>query len=997
MRPSDLARARLHGTSLVAALVLAALLAPAMAQSGPAATAGVRSGDHAGFGRVVLDLGPGMRPSVTSRDQTVTVRVEGPDGPVVPAADARPPRNVQTLAVRDGRLELTLAPGARLRSYRMGQRLVLDIADPDTAAPKPPPPPATAAIAAPGAAPVVPTRAPTRGRAAPDPTRGRSADAGHRAREDTPALTPAPTPVPTPAPTPAMAPVPLEPVEVARLPPLGLSATVAPGEDRAPGVVPAAATAVTLPFGPAVGAAALRRGDVALVVFDERRPIDLSALRADEVFATASIALLPGATVLRLPLPSGAQIRLSRAEAGWTVRVLPADPHPAALRPIRAEAQEGRLRLQAAAPGQVVAVPDPLSGSTLLVGTQKAEGQGVAVDRRSPEFALLSTWQGVALLPLTDALALRPAADGFLLAADAGRALSLSATASQTQAMTEAATASRRFDLPALPTEALHRRLQSARLAAASAPPQARTARRREVAEAMLALGLGAEMQAVLAAAIAEDARAAEDPDIAALAAIAAVLAGRAEQSDGIDDARLDGTDEIAFWRAARAAQMQPGAPRPAAIFGSAMPLLLSYPTALRDRLLPQVLETMAMGGEAAGARAVLERLPEQPALDLARAMVAERGGDAAAALVLYDRIALGTDRRARAVAARQAVEMRLAAGALTPAKAADALERLVYAWRGDGVEIATRLRVAELRAQSGAWRTALALLREMRGLFPEQDELARRALADTFTRSLSAGAQENLSPLDLVALAEENADLLPTGPAGHELALRLADRLMALDLPSRALPALEQLIDQAPPGIARATLGASLAALRLEQGGPAGALDALSASMVEGALPPELLERRTLVFARAAADTGDLATAIATLAELGTPPALVLRATLLERARDWPAASAALSALVRATLPATGPLDAEQSRLVLRLAAATAQAGDERALAGLRATLAPRLAQEQLRDLANLLAAAPVQGVADLPRAALEMRLARSAPAGLRAMAPAAVASGSP
>ena len=161
---------------------------------------------------------------------------------------------------------------------------------------------------------------------------------------------------------------------------------------------------------------------------------------------------------------------------------------------------------------------------------------------------------------------------------------------------------------------------------------------------------------------------------------------------------------------------------------------------------------------------------------------------------------------------------------------------------------------VAELRAQAGAWRTSLALLREMRQLFPEQGEAARRALADVFARSLEPAAQDKLSPLDLVALAEENADLLPSGPAGHALAVRLADRLMALDLPARAQVVLEKLADQAPPGIARATLGGTLAGLRLDQGAPEDALAALSASVVEGQLPPELLEQRTLVFARAAA-----------------------------------------------------------------------------------------------------------------------------------------------
>ena len=984
-----------HGAPWVLALVLGASV-PAGAQSSDVA---VRSGDHAGFGRVVIDLAPGMRPGVATEGQRLTVRLESQSGTVTLGAAPRAPRNVVAVVVRGAELELVLAPGAKPRSYRLGGRLVVDIADPVGATPaKPasatPPVPAAPAAAGTDTRPTAPRAAPPAPPAALAPA---PADAGPRpdTRRPAPAAPPADilrvgspdsryrTREDVPAPgVPAIPPVAAEAV---RAPPLGLAASFSPGEGTGP--ERPALPAVTLPFAATTGAAALRRGDSALVVFDERRPVDLSPLRDDPIFGDASIALLPSATVLRVPVGPGHRLRLSRAAAGWTVTVMPAEQGPA-IRPIRAEVLDGRLQLPADAPGQVVAVPDPLSGATMLVGTQRADGQGVPVDRRSPEFALLPTWQGVAVLPLTDALALRPHPEGFRLAAEADRALTVSAPESQAQAMSAAATASRRFDLPALPLDALHRRLQSARLAAATSPPQGRAARRRDVAEAMLALAMGPEMQAVTIATVAEDARAAEDPDIAALAAIAALLSGRTAQAEAIDDPRLTGTDEIAFWRAVRAAQLEPGAPRAAAIFGSAMPLLLSYPAPLRDRLLPLALETMARGGEAKAAQAVLERLPEQAPLDLARAIVAEKAGDQAAALQLYDRITAGSDRRARALAAREAVELRLRTGALTPAQAADALERLVFAWRGDGIETALRFRVAELRAAAGSWRTALALLRELRQTFPEQDTAAARTLTDVFARSLAPGAQDAIGPLDLVALAEENADLLPAGAAGHALADRLADRLIALDLPSRAMPVLEKLVDQAPPGVARATLAGKLAGLHLDQGAPQAALAVLSGSVVEGPLPPEVLEGRTLAFARAAAATGDLRTGVAALAELGTPAALSLRAQLLEEARDWPAATAALGALIRANLPPGGMLDREQSRLVLRMAAAAAQAGDERTLASLRANLAPRLGEEPLRDLANLLSAAPVQGVADLPRAAQEARLARSAPASLRALA---------
>jgi len=996
--------------------LFAAGVAPATAQPSPAPTpaptaaatpasapsavpVAVRTGDHRGFGRVVIDLVSGVRHTIATHEGGATLRFDSPRGAVALSAATRAPRNVKSLRARDNTLELELVPGAKLRSYKLGDRLVLDVSDaeaPPAATPRPAakPRPAASPRPVPASRPTATAR-PTAKPAprpnvvqAPLPSPAPTPAPSVAERPDTPRtpstpLAPAPSAPSSAAPTVASPVVP----SVAAAAIQGLAATRAVAGE--PGGRGDAAAAITLPFGPAVGAAALRRGDVALVVFDDRRPVDLAGLRGDAVFRDATITVLPTATLLRLPLLANQQIRLARAKGGWTVSVLPAGPTAPALRPIRAEMDEGRMRLPAEAPGQVVSVPDPLTGGSLMIGTQKAVGQGVPIDRRTPEFALLPTWQGVAVMALTDALTLRPNTEGFILAADAERALALSASDSQAQAMTEAAASSRRYDLPALPVEALQRRLQSATLAAATAQPQARTARRREVAEALLALGMGAEMHAVMAVTVAEDARAAEDPDIIGLASIAALLAGRTKESAGIDDPRLTGTDEIAFWRAVRAAQTDDGGARPAAIFGSAMNLLLSYPAPLRDRLAPLALETMALGGEAANAAAVLEKHGDQPGLELARGYIAEKlGDDPAAALSLYDKVASGSDRRARARAARRAIEMRLASGAMTSAQGADALERLVFAWRGDQLEIDTRLRIAELRAGAGAWRMALAALREARAMFPDEDATIRQRLADTFARSLATDAQAALSPLDLVALAEENADLLPAGGAGHELAASLADRLVALDLPQRAAIVLEKLVAEAPPGVARAVLGGKLAALRMQEGNPEAALATLAASVVQGAMPPDVLESRTLTFARASAARGNLPTALAVLAELGTPATHEMRATLLEEAKDWPAASAALAAYARTALPATGMLDPAQSRLLLRLASAASQASDQQMLAFLRESHLARLPEEELRNLFDLITAAPVNVVADLPRAAQETQLARGMPESFKALA---------
>jgi hypothetical protein len=206
-----------------------------------------------------------------------------------------------------------------------------------------------------------------------------------------------------------------------------------------------------------------------------------------------------------------------------------------------------------------------------------------------------------------------------------------------------------------------------------------------------------------------------------------------------------------------------------------------------------------------------------------------------------------------------------------------------------------------------------------------------------------------------------------------------VSDRLAALDLPDQAAAALSQLVDTAPPGAARGTLGARLAALQMEQHDPQSALMTLSASTGDG-LPTGLVETRTLLFARATAAHGNLAAATGALEALGTPAADDLEAKLLADAGKWPQATAALQRVVRRTLPAAGMLDAAQSGLLLRLASAAAQAGDGLTLAELRDNELARVPPGKSADLLRVLTEGPVQTVADLPRSGAEMALARSA-----------------
>lgn len=912
-------------------LALALLLAPGLAR----AQVPVRVGSFPGYGRIVFDFTQPIAFEVVEADGQAQVLFI--DAPPLGAAKG-PPRNVRAIERTAGSMTLTLIPGARIRSARQGNSVVIDVLDP-----VPSPRGAARTVQAPAPAAPAPAAPPP---AAPPPA--------------------IPPPAASPTPTVAAAPKAEEPHAPA--------APAAPELPRA-AAAPAASrpASILIPLDPGIGAAAFRRPDLGMVVFDQRVPLDLAALGGGAALAGALVQLGQASTVLTVPLPASQSLALSREAQGW--RVTWADD-AAPPTPMGAEPGPGGLLLRLDAPGQVVTVADPTTGLVLLVGTANpAAGAGPAVTpaRRAPGYALAPTWLGVAVEPLSDLIELRPATSGFMLASPG-----MSAVAAVPAQAPEAFI--RRFDLPDLPVSALTQRLTAQQAAAALAPPRARSDSRLAVAQSLLSLGLATEAQAVLGLIATEDPIAAADPKLTGLMAVAALLAGRSPEATGLDDPRLDGADDVALWRGVRDAMRETDAEAGRGL-ARLLPLASAYPAALRDRIRPMIIEAAVSTGQGAAVATALAQAGDHT-LDFARALQRERDGDTAGALAAFDTLAAGRDQLTQVRAGVRAAELRLREGALTSAQAADVLERQAAIWRGDARESRMRLRVAELRTAAGAFRPALEALRDTERLFPAEQPAIRVAMAGVVRAMLAQ--PDAVEPLELVTLVSDYAALLPE-QEGRGLSALLADKLVALDLPGRAAPVLASLMAAAPAGAARAGIGARLAQMQLENAAAPAAEAALKASDAPG-LPAPLVEQRTLALARARAVQGDLGGATAALQALGTAAADDLRATLLSQASDWPGSVAALSDLAAKTVPPNGPLSDVMQDVVLRQATSAAQARDAALLADLSRRYGPRLAGTRA-DLFRVLTAAPLQSSSDLPRAASELALARTLPDRLRGL----------
>ena len=599
---------------------------------------------------------------------------------------------------------------------------------------------------------------------------------------------------------------------------------------------------------------------------------------------------------------------------------------------------------------------DPESDLPLLVGTTREPGRASAGGRRAPEYDLLQTELGVAVLARSESLQLQALPDRFLLSGSALTPLSLDADAVGPAA---GAAVTRCLGLPDLQPERLLARLRSQSALLAGTEPLARAARRRDLAATMLALGMAHEAQAEMTRAAAEDADGGAAPEGRALAAAAALVAGRLEEASAAfrtGSAAVPNCDELVLWRSLFLAQSGDAA---AALPGlrTTLPLLRSYPPGLRERLAPLVAEAFARAEAWPALRALFADDAAKPRFPLAAAMLAEADGNAEDALAGYDAVARGRDRKSRSVALRRAVELRLRTGRMDHAAAARAYGAALVAWRGDAAEREARIRLAQLLALSDDPGGALALLRQTAALFPDHAAPLRQEAG----RVLRASLDGTGSPLAVAAAFQAGSDFLPPEDRGI-LEARLVDLLLELDLPARASALLNEAAARAPAGEARAEIGWRLAALRARENDTAGARAAL-ASTDAPELPETLRVRRSALAAEVAERRGDAARPGPDAAAAGG----AAEAGAALGRRDWATAAQVLRAHLDARLPAApAALGGEQQDAVLRLAAVLTLAGDDAAVAALRDRVAGRMGEGSRAEAFARL----VSGPARLPAA---------------------------
>lgn len=983
---------RLAGAVL---LTWIALGVPAFGQQAPAV--GLRVGSHPTYGRVVMDWPEAVTYRAEESGNRLILRFDAPARYDLSGA-LRLPKNVQSLSAIDGGIALQAPPGTRFRHYRLGNRVVIDVLDgAEAGATTPPagavsPPATTAAQPSPAAAPPSTTAAPPAAPAArPPPTtpppREATPQTSPAAIASAPALSAAGVSPPGPGPNTGSTPQPAQvgtPMPPAAAPPATPSqaqpspsaqplVVVPPRRTTQVGLLPEG-RAISLDLGAETSAAVFRHGDWVIAVFDKPEALDLSQLQGSAIFRGMETRQTGDTTILQLRLAPPGTLRPRREGNAWVMEAFrDAVEANRALTAITPELDQGppvRLVLRAARPGRSVTVLDPETGSPLLVGTLREAGQAVAIGRRQPEFQLLPAMLGVAVLPKGDNMQLRALNDRFILQASGMDSLRLGADAGR-EPLAEAATLSRIMDLPSANAATLLERLRTASSNIAAEGPLGRSEARRHAAETLLALGMAQEAQAMATIALQEDPRAGADARLVMVQAAASLVAGREAEARQLESTQMPSSDETTLWRGFLAAARGDHAVAGPAIAAS-LPLLLSYPRPLAQRLIPIAMESLAAAGELTAANRLGDSDPDNNSLHFARGMIAEADGRIEDALTAYRQAIEGRDRLRRARAIRRSVELRLAVGQLDAAGAIAELEAALFAWRGDTDEINARIRLAELQREAGNGRAAFELLQETHRFFPERENDLRPHLRAAF-----AAALQNAPPLNAATFYDAHPEFLPGDEAGIRSVLALADRLAALDLVDRASAVLRDALGRLTDPAARKPVSTKLAALRLSEGDAPGALAALDTA-TEGS--GEEVER-AILRGRALARAGNRRVAEGVLSELGDDGAEAL-AEIRAEVQNWAGAASAMLQHIDAKIPpAPAPLSPAMRRDLARAAAYAAMGNDTNALAQLRDNYSVRMQGGPLAEAFTLLTGESLRGVQDLPRLQREITQLRLLP----------------
>ena len=328
--------------------------------------------------------------------------------------------------------------------------------------------------------------------------------------------------------------------------------------------------------------------------------------------------------------------------------------------------------------------------------------------------------------------------------------------------------------------------------------------------------------------------------DFQALRGAALALAGKYDEAIlDFSNESLRKYDDVKFWTAFTLAGLEDWN-QAVKVMPQTFDTIAAYPKAIKMPLVLTFAEIALRGGKADLANRILDLLkPDLAKLPLNYASwwnylageAQRQAGNPDKAIEYWTPLVKdGKDDLFRAKAGLSLTKLEIDQKKLKADEAIDRLEGLRYAWRGDELETLINYRLGQMYIDNKDYLKGLTVLRNAVSLQPgsEMSKEVKQYMTSKFREVFANDHLKTISPLEAISLHEEFKDLLPISEEGDLYVEKLAERLVEADLLGRAASLLEYQVNNRLQGDKKAEIAIRLAAIRLLDGNPDGALRSL-------------------------------------------------------------------------------------------------------------------------------------------------------------------------
>ena len=712
--------------------------------------------------------------------------------------------------------------------------------------------------------------------------------------------------------------------------------------------VDGASVRLIFPFTEATPGAVFTRARVVWLVFDTRKTIDLREIRriAGPRLTDVSTTRTEWGQVIRLVLSKPFLTSAASDETIWTITLgdMVLDEFaPLEIRRTPRGLNETVVSADFPGAGAVHWVRDPVVGDRLAVVTALGPARGVVKPQSFVDFTAITTSHGIVVVPRSDHVVVDLVGEQVVVNRHGG--LSLTPTDTEIPALRAGngiARSAPNFinfeDWSHGDNTLLRERIAVLERAASEATDEELTSVRLALARLYLAHGFSAEAHGLILLASEDDPNIEGEPTFKALHAIADVLSGFYDSArKQLSDPALRDKVESKLWLG-YADAMEGKWYSARTQMASAEEVIRDYPPTLQNRLRMLAARAAIETRDIANASFhvdVLSNTPlnerEEAMLDVLKGRLFELRDELEEAVAAYDKAIESTVRPAVAEAKVRRARLSLLNDNFDKTEAVEDLERVAVSWRGDEVELLALKTLADVYVSIGQHRRAFELMEA--ASIAQPDNIQTRAFQDrmaaVFEDLFLHGGADMLSVVDALALFYDFRTLTPIGRDGDEMIRLLADRLIDADLLDSAENLLSHQVANRLRGAARAQVAGKLAMVQLMNDRPAQALQTIRRSR-QAVLPRALRRQRTILEARALAETGRADLGVELLRSIDGEDVQRVKADILWRAEHWQRAGEQIELNLGGRWEDGEPLLEAERQDVLRAAIAYSLAGDQ-------------------------------------------------------------------